>query len=205
MAKRKRTPSPYTPYRRARGLVAELESQLAKLERSRPRTPGKKGARTRTLKKLRRRLGAARGRLTKARNAIAAATRTRSTISSAARLKRSAAAKKGWATRLARAAVADTADDKFMPMLTRTGIAWVNPVGDDRSLLATYWTVLDDVVNYVPTFLLDGFEGLSIVDAETGERYYFVTDIDTILSFHDHFDFGPSFYKSRGEVAKQPA
>lgn len=203
MPKRKRGTSPFTPYRRARRLLTELEAELDKLQRSRPRKPGKKSARTRAIKKLRRRISAARGQLTKARKQIAATARARSTTSSAARLKRSAAAKKGWATRLARAAV--TADSKFMPMLTRTGIVWINPVGDDRSLLATYWTVLDDVVNHVPTFLLDGFEGLSIVDAETGERYYFVTDIDTILSFHDHFDFGPSFYKSRADVARPAA
>jgi hypothetical protein len=137
VAKRKRGTSPYTPYRRARRLLAELEAQFDKVQGSRPRTPGKKGAKTRALKKLGRRISAARGHLTKSRNAIAATARTRSTVNSAAQLKRSAAAKKGWATRLARAAVAVTADGKFMPMLTRTGIAWVNPVGDDSSLLAT--------------------------------------------------------------------
>ena len=51
--------------------IAELEAQQAKLERSRPRTPGKKGGKTRALNKIARQIRAAQGLLTKARNAIA--------------------------------------------------------------------------------------------------------------------------------------
>jgi hypothetical protein len=187
-------------------LLADLESQFMKLERSRPRTPGKKGAKTRALNKLSRRISAARGRLTKSRNAIAKAARTHSTSTAAARLKRSAAAKKGWASRLRRLAGAVTdGTGKFMPMLTKDGVVWVNPVGDDRSLLGVYWTGVGDRLNNMPTLVLQGLDGLSIVDSETGARYPFITDMDTILAYHEHFDFGPSFYKSRGEAPRLAA
>ncbi len=206
MARRKRGSSPYTPYRQARTLLAELQVQLAKLVGSRPRTPGKKGAKTRAINKLRRRIRATRGKLTKARKKIAEAARTRAGTSDAARIKRSAAAKKGWATRLARLAAIATDASKFMPMLTRDGVIWINPLGGDRSLLGTYWTIVGDRVNNIPTLLsLDAFDGLSIVDSETGQSYPFITDMDTILAHHDHFDFGPSFYKSRGDVPRPAA
>ena len=64
-------PSPHTRYRYARARLADLEALRAALERTRPRTRGKKAARTRALNKLARQIPAAKGLLTKARNAIA--------------------------------------------------------------------------------------------------------------------------------------
>jgi hypothetical protein len=196
-----RKPSPHTRYRHLRTRLADLEAARATLERTRPRTRGKRAAKTRTLNKLARQISAAKGLLTKARNAIAQAARTKTASMSAARVKRSAAAKKGWATRLARLVAAAAEDGaKFMPMLTRNGIAWINPVGEDRSLLGSYWVAAGDVLDNIPSLVFDGFDGLSITDSETGQSLPFITDRDTLFSYHDEFDFGPSFYKSRGEL-----
>ena len=202
MAKRRGT-SAHTQRRHANARLADLQALKAALERARPRAPGKKGAKTRALRALVRQIAAAKGQRTKALNAIAAAARTRGPTKAAATAKRSAAAKKGWATRLARlAAAAANPGGKFMPMLTTDGVIWINPVGDDRSLLGVYWTGVGDRLNNVPTLVLDGFDGLSIADSETGERYPFITDPDTILANHEQFDFGPSFYRTRGEVPR---
>ena len=108
MAQTKRGSSPHTKRRRALQRIAELETQQAKLERSRPRTPGKKGAKTRALNAIARQLRATRGQLTKARNAIASGAAKRTSAIRAAVAKRSAAAKKGWATRRARTKLAAT-------------------------------------------------------------------------------------------------
>jgi len=199
---RRRGTSPHSKYRHSNARLTELEALRGTLERSRPRAPGKKGAKTRALTKLARQIAAAKGQRRKALNAIAAAARNRGTSKSAATLKRSAAAKKGWATRLGRLAAAARGSGKFMPMLTKEGVIWINPVGDDRSLLGVYWTGVGDRLNNVPTLVLDGFDGRSIADSETGTRYPFITDMDTILAYHDYFDFGPSFYRTRGEIPK---
>jgi hypothetical protein len=192
----------WSKYRHAHKSVADLEALREKLVRSRPRTRGKKAAKTRTLNKLARRIPAAKGLLTKARNAIAAESRSRAAIKGVNRQQRSAAAKKGWATRRAGLAAPARSGGKFMPMLTRAGIVWINPVGDDRSLLGSYWIAVGDHLNNTPTFALYGFEGLSVVDSETGESFPFITDLNTIFGYHDQYDFGPSFYRSRGEVGK---
>lgn len=106
MSQPKRGSSPHTKRRHALKRVAELEAKQAILERSRPRTPGKKGAKTRALNATSRQLRAARGELTKARSAIASGAAQRTSAKRAAVAKRSAAAKKGWATRRARTNVA---------------------------------------------------------------------------------------------------
>src|SRR5580698_5060568 len=92
---------PWSHYRRAQKTLSELEVQLAALVRTRPRARGKKAAKTRALNKLSRRIPAAKGLLTKARNAIAKASRGRKSTTSAAKQKRSDAAKRGWAKRRA--------------------------------------------------------------------------------------------------------
>ena len=145
MAKRRGT-SAHTRRRHANARLAGLAAIKAALERSRPRTPGKKGAKTRALRKLARQIASAKGQRTKALNAIAVAARNRCPARAAATAKRGAAAKKGWATRLARlaATVVDVGGGKFMPMLTADGVVWINPIGDDRSLLGSYWKLVDD-------------------------------------------------------------
>ena len=95
MAKR-RGASAHTQRRHANARLADLEALKAALARSRPRAPGKKGAKTRALRKLVRQIAAAKGQRTKALNAIAAAARNRGPTKAAATAKRSAAAKKGW-------------------------------------------------------------------------------------------------------------
>jgi hypothetical protein len=101
MAQVKRGTSPHTKRRHALNRIAELEARWVKLERSRPRTRGKKGAKTRALNTIARQLRAARGALTKARNAIAREAATRTSHKHLAKRKRSEAAKKGWAKRRA--------------------------------------------------------------------------------------------------------
>ena len=74
-----RKPSPHARYRHARARLADLEALRDELARSRPRTSGKKAAKTRHLNKLARQIPSAKGLLTKARNAIAKAAATRTT------------------------------------------------------------------------------------------------------------------------------
>jgi hypothetical protein len=208
MAQAKRGSSPHTKRRHALQRIDELEARQAKLERSRPRTPGKKGAKTRALNAIARRLRAARGALTKARNAIAKAASGRGTAKRAATAKRSEAAKKGWATRRARAAaapvtpIAFSSRAQFMPHLTENGVVYVNPVGSDRSLLGKYWTPGLRAFLAGRTDALDRFEGKSIFDAESRRRLPFVTDPNVILEQEAELDLGPGFYKRREEVTR---
>jgi hypothetical protein len=213
MARGKRGSSPHSKYRRARERVAELEARQAKLERSRPRTPGKKGAKTRALNAIARQLRAARGQLTKARNAIASGASTRTLTKRAAVAKRSAAAKKGWATRRARKKVAGTPAPsnpivaavftRFMPFLTEGGVIYVNPLGSDRSLVGKHWNAIRLYLENGRTDALDRFQDKSILDTEKGRRLPFVTDPAIILEHEAEFDFGVTgFYKRREEVTR---
>jgi hypothetical protein len=205
MARRKTVKSLHTRCREARQHLAELLARQAKLEHSRPRTSGKKGAKTRALNKLSGKIRAARGQLTKARNAITAAPSERASVKSTPKHKRSEAAKKGWATRRARLLSLAAPGEKFMPMLTANGVVWINPLGDDRSLLASYWNAVEDRLKNRLTLALDLFDGLSVFDSETSQHLPFITDMDTVLAYHDHFDFGSPFYKARSEVARLAA
>ncbi len=200
MAKFRLPLAPRGKYRRVLATLADLEAQREKLDRSRPRTRGKKGAKTRALNNLVRKIRAARGLLTKARNAIAKA--PKANASDAARERRSAAAKKGWATRRGRLLDLAAPGGKFMPMLTTDGVVWINPWGDECSLLGSYWNAVDDRLKNRLTLALDLFDGLSVFDSETSQHLPFITDTDTILAYHDHFDFGSPFYKARGEVPR---
>ncbi len=208
MAARKAGTSPHARYRRARKHLSDLEAFQATLARSRPRTPGKKGAKTRSLNNLSRRVSAARGQVTKTRNAIAQAASERAAIKSAEKRKRSEATKKGWAARRARGVTPQaptpvlTSSGLFMPFLTKDGVVYVNPVGSDRTLVSRYW-------HYVRVFLEAGkadglthFESQQIFDAETRRTLPFVTDTNVILEHADEIDFGASFYKRRDEVVR---
>lgn len=206
MAQRKRGSSPQSRYRRARERVSTLEEQVAKLERSRPRTPGKKGAKTRGLNRLTRQLSSARGWLTKTRNAIAEAKHEAAEAKSLAKQKRSEAARKGHATRRMRAkpdhlAVPGAASDRTMPFLAPDGLIRVLPLGNDRKLVGKYWHAVGRYLENGRTFELRMLEGESIYDALRQQRLPFVTDLQTILEYEAEFDFGASgFYKRRDQL-----
>jgi hypothetical protein len=213
MAQAKRGSSPHTKRRHALQRIAELETQQAKLERSRPRTSGKKGAKTRALNAISRKVRAARSQLTKARNAIASGAAKRTSTKRAASAKRSAAAKKGWATRRARTKlaalpaipnpIAAASFARFMPFLTESGVIYVNPLGSDRSLVGKHWNAIRTYLENGRTDALDRFQDKSILDVETGRRLSFVTDPAVILEHEAEFDFGVTgFYKRREEVAR---
>ncbi len=91
-----------------------------------------------------------------------------------------------------------------MPMLTHGGVVWINPAGEDRSLLATYWITVEWALGG-STFLLTFFTGKSVLDTESGQRFPFITDLETILVYHEQLDFGSSFYKTRGDIARPAA
>ena len=96
-----------------------------------------------------------------------------------------------------------TSPGQFMPMLTADeGVVWVNPTGADRSAVGGYWSAVHAVRDNRKPLALNDFEGRSIFDADTGKRFPFITDVETVLAYHEHFDFGPSFYKARGEVGR---
>jgi hypothetical protein len=146
MAKRKPGSSPHTRRRHALAHVASLEAERAKRARSRPRTSGKKGAKTRALNKLTRRIAAAKGQLTKALNAIARATSERSAAKDASKRKRSEAAKKGWSKRKAAATPAPPSEQSARPLQfleERDGevapILIYPPDKADRSAIGSYW------------------------------------------------------------------
>jgi hypothetical protein len=205
-----RKPSPHTRYRHARARLADLEAARDTLERARPRTRGKKAAKTRALNKLRGQLRVAKGLLTKARNAIAQAARSRSSKGSAAKQRRSEAAKKGWATRRARKAAtipiraAPPGSNKAIPFLTREqGVIGVWPPSKaDRSKVGRYWNAIDTFLGNGSRTTLDQFEGDSIFDEISGEHLPFVTDADVIYAHSEEFLFGISFYRDRHEFTK---
>lgn len=210
MAARKRGTSPHTKRRHALHRIGELAAQQGKLERTRPRTPGKKGAKTRALNAIARQLSAARVALTKARKAIAKAASQKVISKRAATEKRSEAAKKGWATRRARARapvapapitpLEARGHAEFMPFLTTNGVVYVNPVGSDRGLVGKHWNAIRCFLENQGTDLLDRFAGQSIFDTESGRRLRFVTDPHVILEHEAELELGPGFYKRREEV-----
>lgn len=203
VAKSRRGLFRHTRYRHACRERAELQEQFDALERSKPRTPAKKGVKTRRLNKLARQIAAAKGRVTKARNALSNGGK-RAATAAAAKEKPSAAARAGWATRRARRASVIVDDKEFMPMLTAdAGIVWIRPVGDDRILLGGYWSAVGRFLDNKMTFELSLYDGLSVFDSDSGRHFPFVTDPNSILSYHDHYDFGPSFYKERGQVPRR--
>lgn len=204
MAARKVGTSPHARYRRARKRLSELEALKATIERLRPRTSGKKGARTRALNKLTRQISTARGLVTKARNAIAHGASERASTKNVKKRKRSDAARKGWATRRSRlrsAPVGVPSPSLFMPFVTKGGVVYVNPLGNDRKLVGSYWHVVRVFLENGLTNELDRFEGRSIFDSESRRRLPFIIDPNVIAEHADEYDFGPAFYKQRNDVA----
>jgi hypothetical protein len=191
-----RKPSPHTARRHALAQLAGLETSYAALEGSRPRTRGKKAAKTRGLNKLKRRVSAAKGLLTKAKNAIARETASRNSQKHAAKQKRSEAARKGWAKRR-------------VPRASQTGDVWQHLLPDgttttvvvdeaDSSLEGLYWSAFEDA--RAGKRDLWEFKGLSVFDLDRQRRFPFVTDLDVIAEHAEEIDFGPGFYKRRSET-----
>lgn len=182
MARPRTGTSPHTHYRRARERLADLEKQYAKIERTRPRTPGKKGAKTRALRTLARQLRAARGQLTKARNAISQRAHTRSVSQVTAKQRRSEAAKKGWAKRKAGANQASLAPPaRAQRFLEESGgevkqILVACPSKSDRSAVTSYWNAIGVYRGGGSARLLDRFNGRFIYDALSDRRLPFVTN-----------------------------
>jgi hypothetical protein len=201
----------WSKYRSARTRLAELETLRDALARTRPRTRGKKAAKTRALNKLARRIPAAKGLLTKARKAIAKTAAVRATGKKTSREKRSEAAKRGWATRRARKASAPTAPPSSpastgklaMPHLTvAKGVVGVWPSSkDDRSKEGKYWGTVDKLFSNQPASFAS-FDGDSIYDEISGTRLPFVTDLDVIYAHHDEYLFGLTFYRDRHEYER---
>jgi hypothetical protein len=204
-----RSKGAWSKYRGARTRLAELEALRDKLQHTRPRTRGKKAAKTRALNKLARQIPAAKGMLTKARNAIAKAAASRSMGKNAARQERSEAAKRAWVKRRAQkaspAAVPPAKHrfyDRKMPFLTERGVIDVYPpLEDDRSKIGKYFGQIDRMLANLPYSFAE-FEGDSIYDEISGKRLPFITDVDFILAHSDEFNFGLSFYRDRHEVPK---
>ena len=191
-----RNPSPHTRRRHALARLADLETSRDALARARPRTRGKKAAKTRKLNKLERQISAAKGLLTKARNAIARAARTRTSKTSMAKQKRSAAAKKGWAKRrVPRASQRGDIWQHLLPDGTTTTVVLGTA---DSSLEGLYWNAFEDA--RAGKRDLWQFKSLSVFDLDRQRRFPFVTDLDVIAEHADEIDFGPGFYKRRSDV-----
>ena len=193
-----RKPSPHTRYRRSRAKLAHLGTERATLERTRPRTRGKKAAKTRALNKLSRQISAAKGLLTKARNAIALAARSKKAGASVAKRKRSEAATKGWQKRRAAKSTGQTGDVwlHLLPDGTTTPVV-VDKA--DSSLEGRYWNAHLEALGGKPEKLYE-FAGRSVLDLGTQKRFPFVTDLDVINEHFDELDFGQGFYKRGGSA-----
>ncbi len=162
----------WSKYRKTSKRVADLEAQRQSLLRKRPRSRGKKAARTRAINKLTRKISAAKGARTKARNAISRAAAERKAAQSAARLKRSAAAKKGWTKRQAaarrtpQATISHAATSESIRRMRfleeRDGIAVrievVPPDRADRSAIGSYWYAVGVFRDNGSTTLLRRFD-----------------------------------------------
>lgn len=200
MAAHKR--SPHTKYRHARASLADLEAARAALERTRPRTRGKKAAKTRALNKFARQIRAAKGLLTKARNTIAREAAAGSSHKREVKQKRSEAAKKGWAKRRAPKGASRIGDvwQHLLPDGTTTTVVLDKA---DSSLEGLYWNAYADAL--AGKRGLWAFTGLSVFDLDRQQRFPFVTDLDVIAEHADEIDFGPGFYKRRSGTPESAA
>jgi hypothetical protein len=195
-------------YRSAQDRLTALEEAFAVLERKRPRTSGKKAAKTRALNKLKRQIPAAKGLVTRARNKLKSVRTSKTPTAVAKRQKRSDAAKRGWLTRRARAAEAapppaEVHFPKQLPPFLTVALGVIGvwpPSKDDRSKIGRYWNAIDKLLANLPA-PLDEFAGDSIYDAISGKRLPFVTDLDTIYAHSAEFVFGLSYYRDRREYA----
>lgn len=199
MASRNHAVSARTKYRHAREHLAALEAERARVERSRPRTRGKKAARTRALNTLSRTLRAARGLVTKTRAIATADRRAKAATKRAAAEKRREAARKGWRTRRApqQPAPSDVMSRRPIPHLTPHGVQSVWPPSrEDRGKEGSYWNEVDSLLSNRPASFAR-FEGDSIYDEISGQRLPFVTDIGTIFAYSDYYHYGDAFYRDR--------
>jgi hypothetical protein len=183
-------------YRTARARLSALETLRDTLERSRPRTRGKKAARTRALNKLKRQIPAAKGLLTKARKVIDRAKTPQNVESGSAFQKRSDAAKRGWAKRRANAS-GSVAWATWLHLLPDGSLTTITLDKTDSTLEGMYWNAHGDTL--AGKRGLWEFEGISVFDIERQREYPFVTDLDVIAESADSIDFGPGFYKRRNE------
>ena len=193
----------WSKYRSARARLAELEALREVLQRTRPRTRGKKAAKTRALNKIARQIPAAKGLLTKARHAIAKAARGRKSTTSEAKERRSEAARKGWAKRRAPsganvASGANAVGDVWQHLLPDGRTTTVVLDKSDSSLEGLYWNAFEDARGGKRDLWV--FAGLSVFDLDGQRRYPFVTDLDVISEHADEIDFGPGFYKRRSDT-----
>lgn len=189
--------SAHTQYRHARAKLAELEALRDELLRTRPRTRGRRAAKTRASNKLKRKISAAKGLLTKARNNIARAARVKKSDSSTHKQKRSAAAKKGWAKRRSGRSASGIGDtwQHLLPDGTTTTVILDK---GDSSLEGLYWNAHADALAGKRD--LWEFTGASVFDLDRQRRLPFVTNLDVIAEHADEIDFGPGFYKRRNEA-----
>lgn len=173
---------PYTRRRRSLKRLVELEAQRAKLERTHPRKRGKKATKTRQLRKLGRRIAAAKGQLTRALRAIAQGAVEKKKARAAERQRRSAAAKRGWRKHKPR--VETPPSSERIPrvwFLEQQGdevkrIKVAPPLREDRVAIAKHRHAVGVFRENGSTELLKQFEGRSIYDALQNKRIRFVTD-----------------------------
>jgi hypothetical protein len=195
----------WSNYRRAGKRLAEFEALREKLQRTRPRTRGKKAAKTRALNQLARQISAAKGLLTKARKGVARAAAERKAAKSVATQRRSIAAKRGWAKRKAARHVtthvtssheAPYRDRPMRFLEERDGeavqIAVAPPDRHDRSAIGSYWYAVGVFRDSGSTTLLGRFDGRTIYDGLRQERLPFVTDpvllLEAIAAGQTDFD-----------------
>jgi hypothetical protein len=186
----------WSKYRAARAKLTELEASRDSLERSHPRTRGKKAAKTRALNKLKRRIPAAKGLVTKARKGILRPKTSHPTETASSFQKRSDAAKRGWAKRRA-AASASVAWATWLHLLPDGSLTTVTLDRVDSSIEGLYWNAHGDALAGKRD--LWEFKGITVFDVERKREYPFVTDLDVIAESADSIDFGPGFYKRRNE------
>jgi hypothetical protein len=186
----------WSKYRAARAKLTELETLRDTFERSRPRTRGKKAAKTRALNKLKRQIPAAKGLLTKARKGIERTKTSRKASTASSYQKRSEAAKRGWAKRRADASTSPEWA-VWQHLLPDGSLTTVTFNKADSSLEGMYWNAHGEALAGKRD--LWEFRGISVFDIERRREYPFVTDLDVIAESADSIDFGPGFYKRRNE------
>ena len=194
---RARTVSLSAKHRAARAKLNALEALRDTLERSRPRTRGKKAAKTRALNKLKRQIPTAKGLVTKARKAVDRAKTSHAVESASSFQKRSDAAKRGWEKR--RAAVGRVAWATWLHLLPDGSPTTITLDKADSTLEGMYWKAHGDALAGKRD--LWEFRGITVFDIDRQREVPFVTNLDVIAETADSIDFGPGFYKRRNESA----
>lgn len=90
-----------------------------------------------------------------------------------------------------------------IPFLTEDGVVYIwPPTKGDRSLVASHWNAVDTALANRSRAALRRFRDRRVYDSISGTWLLFVDDLETIIAHSDEFDFGPSFYRNRGEVTR---